>query len=158
VTDDAVRALAALLDPYADPDPQQVGRLIDVPPAVAEQVLQLLLPDQRTTRPNMTQPPMGWLVEQARDLDGRLVGSLAAGRAYARFDGIQVAAAVAGELAARVAAAWPGTADSADALAAAVAEGWHSWTATDPTWTGSGTDLLTDPLPPDTAIIGLWWG
>jgi hypothetical protein len=44
VTDDAGRALTALLSPYAEPDFQQIGRLIDVPPAVAEQALQLLLP------------------------------------------------------------------------------------------------------------------
>ncbi len=40
----AGEASAALLAPYADPDPRQVGRVIDVPPAVAEQALPLLLP------------------------------------------------------------------------------------------------------------------
>jgi hypothetical protein len=155
---DRARTLAALLAPYADPDFQQIGRLIDVPPMVAGQALQLLLPEQRTGRPNLTQPPMAWLVEQARELDGRLVGALAVGRAYVRFDGIQVPAAAAPELAVRVAAAWPVTAEGVDALASAVAEAWNSWTATHPTWTGSGTDLLTAPLPPDSAVVGLGWG
>jgi hypothetical protein len=58
-----VTALAALLAPYSDPDFQQIGRLVDVPPAVAERALQLLLPEQRTAGLNMTRPPMVWLVE-----------------------------------------------------------------------------------------------
>ena len=86
-----------------------------------------------------------------------MVSSLAIGRSYARFDGIQVLAAAARELAGRVAAAWPGTANSADALASAVAEAWPSWRSVQPTWTGSGTDLLTERLPPDTTVVGLWW-
>jgi hypothetical protein len=154
---DRARALTALLAPYADPDLQQVGRFVDVPPAVAAHALQLLLPEQRSARPNLMQPPMEWLVEQARELDGWLVGSLAVGRSYARLDGVQVPAATARELAARVATAWPGTADRTDALTAAVAEAWPSWTATHPTWTGTGTDLLDAQLPPDTAVVGLWW-
>jgi hypothetical protein len=156
VTDHA-RRLAALLAPYADPDPQQAGRLVDVPPAVAEQALQLLLPEQRTERLNLTQPPMTWLVEQARQLGGRLVGALAAGRSFARFDGIQVPADAARELAERVATAWPATTSDQGALAAAVAEAWPSWTAARPTWTGSGTDLLAAELPRATAAVGLWW-
>ncbi len=51
---DALDDLAALLASYADPDPRQVGRVIDVPPAVAEQALPLLLPEQCTARPNLT--------------------------------------------------------------------------------------------------------
>jgi hypothetical protein len=140
-----------------DPDLRQIGRFADVPPAVGTRVLELLLPDQRSGRPNMTQPPMAWLVEQARQLDGRLVGALAAGRAYARIDGIQVPASSARVLAARVATAWPATTDRLDALASAVAEAWPGWTATGRTWTGSGTDLLRARLPPGTAVVGLWW-
>jgi hypothetical protein len=154
---DRARSLAALLAPYGDPGLQQVGRLVDVPPAVAEQALRFLLPEQRTARPNMTQPPMAWLVEQARELGGRLVGALAVGRGYARFDGVQVPAAAARELAERVAAAWPGTADAPDALAAAVAEAWASWAATSPLWVGGGPDLRAGPLPSGAAVVGLWW-
>src|SRR4051794_22592224 len=42
------------------------------------------------------------------------------------------------------------------ALEAAVAEVWTSWTADWPCWTGTGTDLLTGPLPPHAAVVGLW--
>jgi hypothetical protein len=97
------------------------------------------------------------LVEQARNLDGRLVGALATGRSYARFDGIQVRVGAARELAARVAAAWPDTATGPGALAAAIAEAWPSWTAAHPTWTGSGTALLTTQLPSEITVVGLWW-
>ncbi|MGY2004248.1 hypothetical protein [Blastococcus sp. SYSU DS1024] len=148
---DAADPLTALLAPYANPDPPQVGRLVDVPPAVAEQALQRLLPEQRTSPVNLTQPPMAWLVDQARELDGRLVGSLTVGRSYVRFDGIQVPAAAAQQLAVVVAAAWP------SALAAAIAEAWPSWTAAHPTWTGTGSDLLAARLPPDLTVVGLWW-
>ncbi|MCW2677747.1 MAG: hypothetical protein JWR70_2787 [Modestobacter sp.] len=50
-----------------------------------------------------------------------------------------------------------GSADSADALTAAVAEAWPSWAATESTWTGSGTDLLVARMPPDATVVGLWW-
>ena len=88
-----------------------------------------------------------------------LTGALPAGKAFVVFDGVQLAGAeeAARELAERVAAAWPAADSVPSALAVAVAEAWPSWTATQPTWTGTGTDLLTAQLPPDTAVVGLWW-
>jgi hypothetical protein len=158
VTDHA-GALAVLLAPYADPDLQLVGRFVGVPPSVAEQALQLLLPEQRTDRLNLVHPPMTWLVQLADQMGGVLTGALPAGKAFVVFDGVQLAGAEesARELAERVAAAWPATDSLPGALAVAVAEAWPSWTATHPTWTGTGTDLLTAQLPPDTAVVGLWW-
>jgi hypothetical protein len=100
---------------------------------------------------------MTWLVEQARELGGRFLGSLAVGRSYARFDGVQVPAGAAHDLAERVAGAWPGTADAPDALAAAVAQAWASWAATSPLWVGAGQDLLAKPLPSGAVVVGLWW-
>jgi hypothetical protein len=101
---------------------------------------------------------MSWLVAQAAPLPrGRLTGSLTAGRPLVVFDGIQVDAVAARELADRVAAHWPAAARVPGALEAAVAEVWTSWTADWPCWTGTGTDLLTGPLPPHAAVVGLWW-
>jgi hypothetical protein len=128
-----------------------------VPPVVAGRALLFLRPDQRTARPNLVQPPMTWLIQQARQLSGRLVGALATGRAFVRFDGIQVPASVARELAARVAAAWPASRQAEAALAAATAEAWPSWTSATPTWSGTGPDLLVEPAPAGTAVVGLWW-
>ena len=64
-------ALAELLAPFADPDLQLVGRFVDVPPSVAEQALQLLLPEQRTARLHLIHPPMTWLVQLADQMWGR---------------------------------------------------------------------------------------
>ena len=150
-------ALAALLAPYADPEFEQIGRLDGVPPVVGEQALRLLLPEQVTTRCNGIQPPMSWLVRQADLLDAQLVGGLARGRAYVRFDGVQLAPAAARTLVERIAADWPATADTPGALEFAIAEAWPSWTASEPLWTGVGSDLLTSPPPPGTAVVGLWW-
>ena len=156
---DVARAVADLLAPYADPDPQQAGRLLHVPPRICERALALLLPDQRTARLNLVQPPMTWLVQLAERMGGVLTGALPAGKAFVVFDGVQLngGGEVARELARRVAVAWPATDDLPGALAVAVAEAWPSWTAAQPAWTGSGTDLLTAQLPPDTAVVGLWW-
>jgi hypothetical protein len=87
----------------------------------------------------------------------RLIGSVTTGRGLVAFDGIQVDAATARALAARVAAAWPAVGDVPGALESATAETWTSWTAEWPTWSGPGTDLLTRPLPTGTAVVGLWW-
>ena len=46
---------------------------------------------------------MEWLVAQALELDGRLVGGLVPGRAYARIDGIQLHRQAAGELTEKIA-------------------------------------------------------
>ncbi|SDD37474.1 hypothetical protein SAMN05660690_4106 [Geodermatophilus telluris] len=100
---------------------------------------------------------MSWLVRQAGLLGGQLVGGLAPGRAYVRFDGVQLPPEPARILARRMAAEWPATAEAADALTAAVAEAWTSWTARQPSWTGTGIDLLSGALPPDTACVGFWW-
>ncbi|MGY1805786.1 hypothetical protein ACI8AF_00275 [Blastococcus sp. SYSU D00669] len=155
---DPAGALDVLLRSYADPDPQQVGRLIDVPPAVAANALTLLPAHLAEARLNLTQPPMRWLVECAAVLGGRLVGAMAPGRAAIRFDGIQVDRAVARQLAKRVAEAWPAASDIPAALSAAVAEAWPSWSPDEPPlWTGEGTDLLTRDLPPGAAVVGLWW-
>ena len=150
--------VAALLGAYIHPDPALGPLVIDVPPATAAQVLDLLPVDLATARLNGVQPPMRWLVAVAADLGGRLVGSFVPGRGFARFDGVQVSATAARTLAERVAAAWPTTADAPAALPAATAEAWPSW-ASDAAaiWTGLGTDLLTQPLPPGTAVAGLWW-
>jgi len=123
---DHVGALAVLLAPYADPDLQLVGRFVDVPPAVAQQALQLLLPEQRTARLNLVHPPMTWLVQLAEQMGGVLTGALPAGKAFVVFDGVQLAGAgeAARELAERVAAAWPATDSLPSALAVAVAEAW----------------------------------
>ena len=150
-------ALSALLAPYVDPEFEQIGRLVEVPLAVGEQALRLLMPDQVTARCNGIQPPMAWLVRQAGFLGGQLVGGLARGGAYVRFDGVQPAPAAAPLLAERVAADWPATGESGDALAAAVVETWTSWTARTPAWTGTGSELLTRPLPAGTACVGFWW-
>src|SRR5207245_2846762 len=120
-----------------DPEFAQAGRLVGVPPAAAEQALRLLLPDQVTARCNGTQPPMSWLVRQADLLGGQLVGGLASGRAYVRFDGVQLDPQAARVLAQQVAADWPATGETDDALAAAVVETWTSWTARQPSWTGT---------------------
>jgi len=118
--------------------------------------LDLLPADLATGRLNGVQPPMRWLVAMAADLGGRLVGQFVPGRGFARFDEVQVSAAAARTLAERVAAAWPATADTPAALPAATAEAWPSWAAdAEPSWTGLGTDLLTVPLPPGSAVAGL---
>jgi hypothetical protein len=148
-------ALASLLEPYADP--ALAGRLLDVPPDVAGRALELLPRKLAAARLNLVQPPMTWLVKQADDMHGRLVGSLTHGRPLAVFDGIQVAAAAARELARRVAADFPAVGDLPSALESATAETWTSWSAEWPTSSGSGTRLLTRPLPPGTAVVGLWW-
>lgn len=149
--------LAGLLGRYADRSSGQLGRLVDVPPPVAAAALRLLLADQVDGRCNGVQPSMRWLVQQAGELGGRLVGSVTAGRDYARFDGIQVPAAAARQLAQKVAADWPATATEPASLSAGVAEAWTSWDATEPCWTGTGPDLLALQLPPGTVVVGLWW-
>ncbi|MGY1825799.1 MULTISPECIES: hypothetical protein [unclassified Blastococcus] len=153
----AADALAELLSAHLDPDLPDAGRLLDVPPPTAARALELLPGDLPAARLNGVRPPMTWLVEYATLLGGRLVGALTAGRGLVTFDGIQVDAAVAPELAARVAADWPAAGDLHGALAAATAEIWTSWTAGWPTWRGPGTDLLARPLPARAAVVGLWW-
>jgi hypothetical protein len=123
----------------------------------AQTLAALLAPDLRTARLNLSQPPMSWLVDVAAELDGRLVGSLAAGRAFARFDGVQLSSSRARQLAARIAEAWPETADAPAALPAATAEAWTGWTATWPIWSGTSADLLSTQLPPDAAVVGVIW-
>ena len=131
---------------------------MDVPPEVAARALEFLPADLAGARLNMVQPPMTWLVAQAAERPGgRLTGSLTAGRGLVVFDGIQVDAAAARELAEAVAAAWPAAAGLPGALEAAVAEAWTSRTAEWPYWTGTGTDLLAGPLPARAAVVGLWW-
>jgi hypothetical protein len=157
--DGTVSTLAALLAPYADPDPTQGPRLIDVPAGVGAQVLAMLPENQVTARLNLVQPPMTWLVAQCADLGGRLVGSVVPGRGFVRFDGVQVGdVSKARTLAERVAADWPATAGVPSALAAATAEAWASWAPEEqPVWTGTGEDLMTAPLPAEAAVLGLWW-
>jgi hypothetical protein len=147
--------LARLLEPYADPE--QPGRLVDVPTSVGREALGLLPADLGHARLNLTQPPMVGLLALAEQLEGRLVGSLARGRLFARLDGIQVAVAAARELAKRVAATWPARGEVPAALESAVAEGWPGWTATGPSWEGIGPDLLAPPLPSEVKVVGLWW-
>jgi hypothetical protein len=149
--------LAALLEPYADPNPGQAGRLLDVPPGVAAAALALLPEDLRVARLNGSQPPMRDLTALAAEFGGRLVGGLMTGRAFVRFDGVQVPAAAARDLAARVAAEWPAATEWPAALESAVAEAWASWTSAWAAWKGVGTDLLTGPLPAGIAVVGLWW-
>jgi hypothetical protein len=154
----AAEALTALLAAYLDPDLRPAGRLVDVPPSVAAQALELLPLDLPAARLNLVQPPMSWLVAQAAALaGGRLVGSLTAGRGLVVIDGIQADAAAAHPLAVRVAEAWPATGELPGALDSATAEAWTSWEATTPIWAGLGTDLLSSPLSDDAAVVGLWW-
>jgi hypothetical protein len=155
MADGTAQTLAALLAPYADPE--LAGRLVDVPPEVGAEALALLPPDLRTARLNLSQPPMSWLVDVAVELGGRLVGSLAAGRAFARFDGVQVSSSRARHLAVRISEAWPETADAPAALPAATAEAWTEWTATWPIWSGTGADLLSARLPQEAAVLGVVW-
>src|SRR3954453_21138060 len=98
------------------------------------------MPDQVTAHCNGAQPPMSWLVRQADLLGGQLVGGLVHGRAYVRFDGVQLPPEAARVLGQRMAADWPATGET-DALAAAVVETWTSWTARQPSWTGTGPDV-----------------
>jgi hypothetical protein len=154
----AASALAALLAPYADPDPSHGPRLLDVPPAAASQALDHLPDDLTTARLNLVQPPMRWLVALAADLGGRLVGSTVPGRRYVRIDGVQLPAAAALLAAERIARDWPVTAELPSALSAATAEAWASWAPeSQPVWTGTGEDLLAAQLPAEAAVFGLWW-
>jgi hypothetical protein len=148
-------ALAALLAPYADSTPGQLGRVVDVPPTVAATALQLLSGDKVVGRCNGVQPPMSWLQQRAAELGDRLVGSV--WRGYVHFDGVQVPAGAARPLAERVATDWPQTPSAPAALPASVAEAWSSWDADEPCWTGAGPDLLTAALPARAAVVGLWW-
>jgi hypothetical protein len=107
-----------------------------VPPEGAAHALGLVLPDEATGRLNLTQPPQVWLVEQAAELDGWLVGSRR--RGFVRFDGVQVPAAQARRPAERIAETFP------------------RLQAIRPPWTGIGTDLLTAELPNGSEIVGLW--
>ena len=157
VDEQPTKRLTALLAPYADAGAGQTGRLLDLPPAVAKAALALLPEELRAARLNLCQPPMSWLVAVADDLAGRLVGVFEPERLFVRFDGVQVPATAAGALAARIATEWPPTANAPGALQSAVAEGWPTWTATEPTWTGLGTDLLTGRLPPSVAVVGVWF-
>jgi regulator of protease activity HflC (stomatin/prohibitin superfamily) len=135
--------------------------------AVAAAALALLPPGVGTARPNLSGPSSAALVAVADALGGRLVGSLAPGRCFLRIDGVQLdvepagAAAAGRALAERIAAAAPAAeqapGEAPDALAAAVAEAWPSWTATEPIWTGTGADLLTADLPPATRVLGVWF-
>lgn len=147
--------LAALLESFADPDPGQTGRLVDVPPGVAAAALELLPDDLRIARLNGTQPPMRELAALAAEFGGRLIGGLMSGRAFVRFDGVQVPAAAARRLAERVADQCPATAEWPGALESAVAEAWPSWTATCSSWQGVGTDVLAEPLPASNEVVGL---
>ncbi len=153
--DGTAQEVAALLAPYADPE--LAGRLVDVPPEIGARAVALLPPDLRTARLNLSQPPMSWLVEVAAALQGRLVGSLEAGKAFVRFDGVQMSSARARQLAVRIAETWPETAGAPAALPAATAEAWTRWTAHWPTWTGNGEDLLNVQLPQDAAVVGVVW-
>jgi hypothetical protein len=109
-------ARAALLADYADPDPRQAPRLVHVPPEAAARGLALLPPDLATARLNLAQPPMAWLTRQAVELGGLLTGALPPGKAFLLIDGIQVPVASSRELAARIASAFPATADAPAAL------------------------------------------
>jgi hypothetical protein len=147
--------LAELLEPYADG--QQVGRVVDVAPSVAAEALRLLPPDLTQARLNLHQPPMVELVMLAEQLGGRLVGAVQVGRLFVRFDGVQVAAASARELAVRIATAWPARGEEPGALESALAEGWSDWSATDASWVGGGADLLTSSRPASVEVVGVWW-
>ena len=65
--------------------------------------MRLLLPEQVTARCNGVQPPMSWLVRLTGLPDGQLAGALARGRAYVRFDGVQLTPTAARILAERLA-------------------------------------------------------
>ena len=144
----AADALTALLAQYGDPAPAQAARLLHVPPPVAARALELLPADLPTARLNLVRPPMTWLADQAAQLGGRLVGSLTAERGLVTFDGIQVDAATAPELAARVAADWP----AAGNLPAARIRHGRDLDMVDRRM----ADVVR-PVPAGTAVVGLGW-
>lgn len=156
--------LAALLDPYRwragdvgdwDTDLDDLGwRFVDVPPAVVARALDLVEDWMSRYRPN-AQPPAGWLVEQAHELDGILGGLVVPAEVRLRVDGIQVPRARAAELARRVHDAWPAADGWPAALELALAEAWPSVDAQHNIWEGEGTELLRGL--PDGEVIGLWW-
>ncbi|SFT55437.1 hypothetical protein SAMN05660657_01481 [Geodermatophilus amargosae] len=146
--------LDGLLQPYRDPTSQSSVRLGDVPPQVAAQALALMPVEDVSARLNFGQPPMTWLVEQAKDLSGCLVGALR--RAFVRFDGIRVPAGNAGALLER-AAAWGVTDNVSAALDVASAQAWTSWTVQQPRWTAPAGALREADLPAGVAVVGLWW-
>lgn len=104
------------------------------------------------------QPPAEWLVNTAERLGGLLSGLVGNDEELPtrlRVDAICVAGERAGELAQAVHDDWPQPVFDSVALDLALAEGWDSWAAEQPIWTGNGRELLD--AHPGAAVIGLWW-
>lgn len=72
------------------------------------------------------------------------------------MDAVCVAAERAAELARAVDADWPEPDLGELALDLALVEGWETWDAARPVWTGGGRELL-DRVPPAVRVVGLWW-
>ncbi len=72
-----------------------------------------------------------------------------------RVDAICVPGELADELAQAVHIDWPQTVLDSVALDLAEAEGWDTWDAEQPIWTGNGRQLLE--ASPNAAVVGLWW-
>ncbi|NHT16126.1 hypothetical protein [Cellulomonas sp. IC4_254] len=142
--------MEALLAPFADAAVPSGSRFVDVPPDVAARVLDAVDPALADGRPNGDQPSMRWLVDVARELDGRLAGSLSWGDL--RFDAVQVQGRPAwSALLERLACDWP-----SEATTGAVAELWSGWDAVRPYWAGHAGEALAAARS-DGGVLGLWW-
>lgn len=151
--------LRQLLSRHITPGADGPGffRFHDAPPSVVHDALALAHPHCRTDRPN-GQPPAEWLIEMAARFGGALSGLIATDdgvRHRMRVDAICVPGDHGTEVARCVARDWPEPEFGETVLALALAEGWTSWDATEPVWTGSGPDLMWAETPPP--VIGLWW-
>jgi hypothetical protein len=114
--------LTARLLPFEDPalpaarngsgGPPDSWRFVDAPPAVVAEVLAALPESVGTGRPN-GQPPALWLLQVAREVDGRLCGAVLASRGPLRVDAICVPGVAAVRVVELLALAWPGQAEVA---------------------------------------------
>lgn len=155
-----VRQLRVLLGRWKTPGLDQPAgfRFHDAPPEAVRRALAVVDPFITVGRPN-GQPPAGWLVDVAERLDGLLAGQVGDDEDLPerlRVDAVGVPAERAAELARAVDADWPEADLGEVALDLALAEGWASWDAERPVWTGGGRELLAG-APPGVLVVGLWW-
>ncbi len=151
--------LRTLLRPWLTPRLDHPGgfRFHDAPPKVVRHALEAVDLEWSTARFN-GQPPASWLVSTAERLGGLLsgqVGDDVERPPRLRVDAICVPGERAPELAQAVHIDWPQTVLDSVALDVAEAEGWDTWDAEQPIWTGNGRQLLE--ASPNAAVVGLWW-
>ncbi|MEJ5868246.1 hypothetical protein WDV85_10920 [Pseudokineococcus sp. 5B2Z-1] len=170
-------SLDAVLGPYRSEDASAAGgfpdgsyRVDEVPPATAREALDLVDEWWASSLINGQAPARG-LADVAGALGGHLVGHVSPGRRTVRFDGVQVPAARARDLAELVLATWPDPVDHSGKPATpddgvppldrAVAEAWVRPMDADSCWEGRGRDLLAgvDDVAPRArdGLVGLWW-